>query len=144
MRVHVIHGPNLNLLGIRDPAIYGTLTLDELNARIADLAAELKVEVEFFQFNSEGALIDCIHASRERAQGLIVNAGAYAHSSIAIADAITSVGLPAVEAHLSNIYAREAYRRISVIAPVCIGSVVGLGPNAYLLALRGLVAHLYP
>lgn len=140
MRVLVIHGPNLNLLGEREPEIYGTLTLDEINRRIRDEAAELGIEVRCFQSNSEGAIIDAIHGARREADAIIINPGAYTHYSVAIRDALAAVALPAIEVHLSNVHAREEFRRHSVIAPVVRGQIVGLGVQGYLLALRGLKA----
>jgi 3-dehydroquinate dehydratase type II len=141
-RILVLNGPNLNLLGERDPGHYGTATLEELNRDIASLAAELGVEVVFFQSNHEGDLIDRIQDERNSSQGLIINPGALTHYSYAIRDAIEAVGVPAVEVHLSDIRAREEWRRTSVIEPVVWLSVVGKGPGGYMEALRELVAHL--
>lgn len=141
-RILVLNGPNLNLLGERDPGHYGTTTLEELNRDISSLAAELGVEVVFFQSNHEGDLIDRIQDERNSSQGLIINPGALTHYSYAIRDAIEAAGLPAVEVHLSDIRAREEWRRTSVIEPVVWLSVVGKGPGGYLEALRELVAHL--
>ncbi len=133
--VLVVNGPNLNLLGKREPKIYGTETLDELNQRMALMAIELKLEVKFFQSNSEGALIDFIQSEGPKAVGLIINPGALTHYSHALADAITAVGVETVEVHLSNIYAREKFRRKSVIAPVASGHLVGFGFYGYAMAL---------
>jgi 3-dehydroquinate dehydratase II len=141
-RILVLNGPNLNLLGERDPGHYGTKTLEEINEDIASLAAELGVEVVFFQSNHEGDLIDRIQDERKTSQGLIINPGALTHYSYAIRDAIETAGMPAVEVHLSDIHAREEWRKISVIEPVAWLSVVGKGPGGYLEALRELVAHL--
>jgi 3-dehydroquinate dehydratase-2 len=141
-RILVLNGPNLNLLGERDPGHYGTTTLEELNRDISSLAAELGVEVVFFQSNHEGDLIDRIQDERNSSQGLIINPGALTHYSYAIRDAIEAAGVPAVEVHLSDIRAREEWRRTSVIEPVVWLSVVGKGPGGYLEALRELVAHL--
>ncbi|HEY6325715.1 MAG TPA: type II 3-dehydroquinate dehydratase [Candidatus Cybelea sp.] len=138
MRVLVLHGPNLNLLGERQPEIYGTQTLAELNATIADDANKLGLEVHCEQYNSEGRIIDALHTARGAYAGVIINPGAYAHYSYAIADAIAAIGIPVVEVHLSNIGAREAFRRISVTAAACRGSVSGLGARGYALALRAL------
>jgi 3-dehydroquinate dehydratase-2 len=136
MRVLVIHGPNLNLLGEREPAVYGTQTLDDVNAAIARLARELSIEVRSVQHNAEGAIIDELHAARKTCDAVILNPGAYTHYSYAIADAIVAIGVPVIEAHISNIQAREAFRRTSVLAPVCAGSIAGFGMQSYLLALR--------
>jgi 3-dehydroquinate dehydratase-2 len=136
MRVLVIHGPNLNLLGERQPEIYGSQTLDEINDFIRANASDSGVSVEFVQHNSEGAIIEAIHAARDTFDAIVINPGAYSHYSYAIADAIASVPIPVVEAHLSNIASREAHRRVSVTAAACAGSVSGFGPLSYVLALR--------
>jgi 3-dehydroquinate dehydratase II len=138
MRVLVLHGPNLNLLGRREPEIYGTQTLAELNEMIAAGAKELGLEVRCEQHNAEGAIIDSLHGARETFKGVVINPGAYSHYSYAIADAIAAIGIPVVEVHLSNIAAREPFRRTSVTAAACRGVVSGLGPAGYLLALRAL------
>jgi 3-dehydroquinate dehydratase II len=138
MRVLVIHGPNLNLLGEREPGIYGSQTLSDVDNAIQSLAKELSVQVRTVQHNGEGAIIDELHAARSSYDAVIINPGAYTHYSYAIADAIAGIGIPVVEAHISNTQAREAFRRVSVVAPVCIGSIVGLGVQSYLLALRAL------
>lgn len=131
----VIHGPNLNLLGTREPDIYGLSTLDDINAMIHELAKGHHVEAVCFQSNSEGEIINMIHQECPDADCLIINPGAYTHYSIAIADAIKGVGIPAVEVHLSNIYAREEFRHHSVISPVVRGQVSGFGPSSYRLAV---------
>jgi len=136
MHVLVIHGPNLNLLGERQPETYGTQTLSEINDFITASAADLGVTVECVQFNSEGAIIDAIQGARDSASAIVINPGAYSHYSHAIADAIASVRIPVVEAHLSNIAAREAFRRTSVTAAACVGYIAGFGPYSYVLALR--------
>ncbi|MBV8637930.1 MAG: type II 3-dehydroquinate dehydratase [Candidatus Eremiobacteraeota bacterium] len=136
MRVLVIHGPNLNLLGERQPEIYGSQTLGEINEFIRTSAADLGVDIECAQYNGEGEIIDAIHAARESFDAIVINPGAYSHYSYAIADAIAAVPIPVVEAHLSNIASREAHRRISVTAAACTGSVSGFGANSYILALR--------
>jgi 3-dehydroquinate dehydratase-2 len=136
MRVLVIHGPNLNLLGEREPEVYGTQTLAEIDARIAQLAGELKVDVRSVQHNSEGAIIDELHAARGDYDAVIINPGAFTHYAYAIADAIAAIGIPVIEVHLSNIFARETFRRVSVVAPVCAGTISGFGVDSYLLALR--------
>ncbi len=142
MKILLIHGPNLNLLGVREPGVYGTETLETVNAAVLALAGDLGVEVEIVQSNHEGAIIDAIHAARTQADGILINPGAFTHTSIAIRDALAGVGLPAVEVHLSNVHAREAFRHHSVTAPVCIGTLAGFGRNSYLLGLRGLVEHI--
>jgi 3-dehydroquinate dehydratase II len=138
MRLLVIHGPNLNLLGERQPEIYGTTTLAEVNDAIAATAREIGAFVDCVQFNSEGEIVDAIHRARVTFDGIVINPGAYAHYSYAIADAIASVKIPVAEAHLSNIAAREAHRRVSVTAAACVGSISGFGVNSYLLALRAV------
>lgn len=143
MRILVLHGPNLNLLGTREPEVYGRATLADIDRDLSALAAELGVAIEAFQSNHEGALIDRIHAAaREGVAGILINPGAYTHTSIALRDALSAVALPAVEVHLSNIHARETFRRRSHIAPVVVAQVAGFGAASYGLALRGLVARL--
>lgn len=137
----VINGPNLNLLGTREPGIYGNTTLEDIESLVRGKASELGVTCEFFQSNHEGAIIDFIQANRQAA-GIIVNPGAYTHTSIAIRDAITSVSVPAVEVHLSNIHRREEFRSHSYIAPVCIGQICGFGAMSYVLGLEALIPHL--
>jgi 3-dehydroquinate dehydratase-2 len=144
VRIAVLNGPNLNLLGDREPSVYGTETLADVERRIGAVAAELGVAVEFEQRNGEGELIDVVHAWRGRADGAIVNAGAYTHTSLALRDALAAVRVPFVEVHLSNIYAREPERRHSMLAPAAVGIIAGLGATGYELALRGLVAALTP
>lgn len=137
----VLHGPNLNLLGEREPEVYGRVTLAEIDHRLAELGQQLGLEVRSFQANSEGALIDALHQARAWAQGVIFNPGGYTHTSVALRDAVAGIGLPVIEVHLSNVHAREEFRRLSMIAPVCVGSIAGFGWRSYLLALRAL-AHL--
>jgi 3-dehydroquinate dehydratase-2 len=144
VRIAVLNGPNLNLLGDREPSVYGTETLADVERRVGAVAAELGVTVEFAQRNGEGELIELVHALRGRADGAIVNAGAYTHTSLALRDALAAVRMPFVEVHLSNIYAREPERRHSMLAPAAVGIIAGLGATGYELALRGLVAALTP
>ena len=139
MRIAVLNGPNLNLLGIREPALYGSTTLADVEGRLADVGRELGVEVECAQHNVEGALVEIVQAMRGRVQGVVVNAGAYSHTSLALRDALTGVALPFVEVHVTNVYAREPERHHSMLASAAIGVVVGLGTHGYELALRGLV-----
>jgi 3-dehydroquinate dehydratase-2 len=141
-RILVINGPNLNLLGERDPEHYGAKTLDEICSDIASLAGGLSVEVTFFQSNHEGDLIDRIHAERKSCQGIIINPGALTHYSYAIRDALETVRIPTIEVHLSDIYSREDWRSTSVISPVALMSIAGKGPAGYLEALRKLVEHI--
>ena len=139
MRIAVLNGPNLNLLGIREPEIYGTTTLSEIEARLEEVGAELGVTLLFSQFNDEGRMLDAIHNCRGVVTAALVNAGSWTHTSLAIRDAFTAVSLPYVEVHLSNIYAREPERRHSWLAPGAIGIIAGFGADGYELALRGLV-----
>ena len=139
----VISGPNLNLLGLREPGIYGTTTLQTIHEELARLGAELGVAVETFQSNHEGAIIDAIHAARGRHQAIVINPGAYSHYSIAIRDAIASVDIPTVEVHLSNIHKREEFRHHSVIAPVAAGIIVGFGADSFYLGLRAAARLAY-
>jgi 3-dehydroquinate dehydratase-2 len=141
-RILVIHGPNLNLLGEREPDVYGRTTLEKVNAEIASLAEKLRVSVEFFQSNHEGSIIDYLHEHRKTADGVIINPGALTHYSYALRDAIAGVELPTVEVHLSDIEKREPFRRHSVTREVCIGQISGKGVNSYLEGLAFLVAHI--
>ena len=141
-KILLIHGPNLNLLGEREPDVYGKLTLAEIDQRLAALAKEHGVELRTMQSNSEGAIIDAIQEARTWAGGLMINPGALTHYSLSIRDALSAVRLPAVEIHISNVFAREEFRHRSVIAPVCLGSVCGFGWRSYELGLIGLVEYL--
>ena len=143
IRILVLHGPNLNLLGQREPDVYGRQTLADINQSLSLLANELAAAVDTFQSNHEGELIDRIHAARSDGfAGIIINPGGLTHTSVALRDAISAVDLPVVEAHLSNIHARESFRQHSYVAGVVVGQVAGFGSMSYMLALRGLIAHL--
>lgn len=142
MRVLVLHGPNLNLLGTREPSTYGSDTLAAIDASLRAVASELGVEVEFVQSNSEGALVDAVQAARGRFDGILANPAAYTHTSVALRDALLGVDLPFVEVHLSNVQAREPFRHRSLLADVAAGTVAGFGAESYRLGLRGLVSVL--
>jgi 3-dehydroquinate dehydratase-2 len=142
MKILIIHGPNLNMLGKREPEIYGTVTLREINRRIRDEAKKLGAKTEIFQSNSEGEIVGRIQDAMNNFDGLLINPGAYTHTSIAIRDAILSAGLPAVETHISNIYKREDFRQKSFISGVALGVISGFGKDSYILGLTGLVNYL--
>lgn len=144
MKILVLHGANLNMLGLREPNIYGSNTLKEINDRLTQDAIELDVSLSFLQSNHEGVLIDAIHAAYEVQQGILINPGAFTHTSVALRDAIAAVNIPTVEVHLSNIHKREEFRQHSFIAPIAIGQISGFGAESYRLGLRALVAHLKP
>ncbi len=142
MRIALIHGPNLSQLGQRETEVYGTDTLDDINGAVESLGSELGVEVEIFQSNSEGAILDFLEEAGQRVDGFVINPGGLTHTSVALRDGLVGVGLPFVEVHLSNTTAREPFRRHSYLSPVAAGVVLGFGSQGYLLALRGLVARI--
>lgn len=140
IRILIVHGPNLNLLGTRDPLIYGTTTLAQIDAALRARATARGIDLEIVQSNHEGALIDAIHGARERCDAIVINPGAYTHTSVALRDAIEAVGLPTVEVHLTNIAAREEFRHVSMIAPRCVGQISGFGAQSYDLGLDAALA----
>ena len=142
LNVLVLHGPNLNLLGTREPDVYGTDTLADIDSQLTALAEELKITIRIKQSNSEVVLIESLHSSREWANGVLFNPGAFTHTSVALRDAIAAIDIPVVEVHLSNIHARESFRRDSLLAPVCIGSISGFGTKSYMLGLQALKTHM--
>ncbi len=135
----VLHGPNLNLLGAREPEVYGKLTLEDIDQRLQEAGRAMGLEVRSYQSNSEGALIDALHEARGWASGVVFNPGGYTHTSVALRDAVAAIGIPVVEVHLSNVYAREEFRQRSLISPVCLGKITGFGWRSYLLGLQALV-----
>jgi|TARA_B100000959_G_C14940829_1_gene607729 3-dehydroquinate dehydratase-2 len=141
LNVLVLHGPNLNLLGTREPDVYGNDTLADIDSQLTALAEELKITIRIKQSNSEEVLIESLHSSREWANGVLFNPGAFTHTSVALRDAIAAIDIPVVEVHLSNIHARESFRRESLLAPVCLGSISGFGSQSYMLGLRSLIKY---
>lgn len=140
--IYVLNGPNLNLLGARETAVYGNATLASIEERCKAKAAANSARIDFRQSNSEGELVDWIHEAASKAAGLAINAGAYTHTSVALHDAIKAVNLPTVEVHLSNVFAREAFRHHSYLSPACLGVICGFGPASYELAIEGLLQHI--
>jgi 3-dehydroquinate dehydratase-2 len=138
MKILILHGPNLNMLGTREPEVYGSRTLGDVNAALMELGSELGAELKCFQSNHEGALIDELQEARTWANGVVFNPGGYTHTSVALRDTIAAIGIPVIEVHISNVYAREEFRHHSLISPVCRGKIVGLGWRSYTLGLRAL------
>lgn len=142
MKILILHGPNLNLLGTREPEVYGSMTLDDINSKLIGLGKELGAEIKCLQSNHEGALIDALHDAKTWANGVVFNPGGYTHTSVALRDAIAAIGIPVIEVHLSNVYAREEFRHKSLISAVCRGKILGLGWRSYTLGVRALVETL--
>jgi 3-dehydroquinate dehydratase-2 len=139
VKILALHGPNLNLLGTREPDVYGSMTLDEINARLVEEGHGLGAEVTCLQSNHEGALVDALQDARTWADGVIFNPGGYTHTSVTLRDTIAAIGIPVVEVHLSNVYAREEFRHMSLLSAVCKGNIVGFGWKSYILGLRALI-----
>ena len=144
MKILILHGPNLNLLGMREPEVYGSMTLDDINKKMIELGKELGAEIKCLQSNHEGALIDALQDARAWASGVVFNPGGYTHTSIALRDAISAIQIPVIEVHLSNVYAREEFRHSSMISAVCKGKIVGFRWRSYELVLRGLIDIIKP
>lgn len=144
MKILVLHGPNLNLLGTREPDVYGSMTLDDINSKLVELGKELGAEIKCLQSNHEGALIDALHDARTWANGVVFNPGGYTHTSVALRDAISAIQIPVIEVHLSNVYAREEFRHVSMISAVCKGKITGFGWRSYALGLRALIESPLP
>lgn len=142
MKILILHGPNLNLLGRREPGVYGALTLEEIDAKLTDVASELGLEIECRQSNQEGVLVDALQEAQTSSDGVVFNPGGYTHTSVALRDAIAAIGIPVVEVHLSNIAAREEFRHTSVVSAVCRGTITGFGWQSYALGLRALAGIL--
>lgn len=142
MRIAVVHGPNLRLLGMREPDIYGSTTLDDINSSLTELAREIGVELEIFQSNHEGEILDFLEEVRGTVQGVLINPAGLTHTSVSLRDGLLGIGLPVVEVHISNPAAREEFRHRSYVGPIAVGTVAGFGENSYLLGLRGLLARL--
>ncbi len=142
MKILIINGPNINLLGTREPEIYGTLTLEEINEKLRSYANDKGIELETFQSNIEGEIVDKIQQAKNNCDGIVINPAAYTHTSVAIRDAISAVGLPCVEIHISNIHRREEFRRHSFIAPVCIGQIAGFGLDSYRLGIQAVINYI--
>lgn len=142
MKILVINGVNMNMLGLREPEKYGTMTLKDLEKELYAFSFELGIDIETFQSNFEGEIVEKIHSAKDNFDGIIINAGAYTHTSIAIRDAIASINIPTAEIHMTNIYKREEFRHHSYIAPVCIGQISGFGVNSYKLGLKAIVDYL--
>ena len=146
MHIRVIHGPNLNMLGSREPAVYGMATLEDINLALSSLSSELECSCDFFQSNLEGQIVswvqECVIKDEYKVDGLLLNLGAYTHTSIAIRDALLAVGLPFVEVHMSNVFARESFRHTSLVSDVAVGVITGFGVQSYTLGLQALCTHL--
>lgn len=138
MKILILHGPNLNLLGTREPEVYGSMTLEDINNKLVELGSELGIEIKCFQSNHEGALIDALQEARTWAGGVVFNPGGYTHTSIALRDAISAIQIPVIEVHISNVYAREEFRHVSMISAVCRGKIVGLGWRSYTMGVQAL------